>query len=142
MTNECSVKICDFGLARTKPKELDAFEKIGNLSNERESKNFQRKNRFERESISSLLGTSRILREKMDRQLSPHVASRWYRSPELILTERVYGPKSDMWSVGCIFGECVSFTNDYSKHGYRETENRVMFPGTSCFPISPCRAYD
>jgi mitogen-activated protein kinase 1/3 len=119
LTNECSVKICDFGLARSKPQELNAFEKIGNLSDEQESSNFQRKNRFERDSISSLLDTSRILRQRMDRQLSPHVASRWYRSPELILTERVYGPKSDMWSVGCIFGECLSFTNEYSKQGFR-----------------------
>ena len=30
------MKICDFGLARTKPKELDAFEMVGSLSNESE----------------------------------------------------------------------------------------------------------
>jgi len=34
LTNECSVRICDFGLARSKPLELNAFEKIGNLSDE------------------------------------------------------------------------------------------------------------
>lgn len=77
----------------------------------------------------------------MDRQLTPHVASRWYRSPELILTERIYGSKSDMWSVGCIFGECLSFTNAYVRSGGRQMEKRVMFPGTSCFPISPCHKY-
>jgi len=34
LTDQCSVKICDFGLARTKPKELDAFDMVGSLSNE------------------------------------------------------------------------------------------------------------
>ena len=74
----------------------------------------------------------------MQRQLSAHVASRWYRSPELILTERSYSTKSDMWSVGCIFGECLSFTNSYQAKGGREVKKRVMFPGSSCFPVSPC----
>lgn len=77
----------------------------------------------------------------MDRQLTPHVASRWYRSPELILTERIYGTKSDIWSVGCIFAECLSFTNNYSALGGRKLEKRILFPGSSCFPISPCKKY-
>ena len=77
-------------------------------------------------------------REKKERNLSTHVASRWYRSPELILTERIYSTKSDMWSVGCIFGECISFTNDYISKGGRDFQKRVLFAGSSCFPISPC----
>jgi serine/threonine protein kinase len=113
--------LCDFGLARTLPKELQAFENVGGLSNEKENstEGFLRKNRFERESISNVLNTSRIPRQKMDRQLTPHVASRWYRSPELRLTERIYGSKSDMWSVGCIMGECLSFSNSYVRQGGR-----------------------
>lgn len=84
------------------------------------------------------MSRKRQAEKKPARQLSPHVASRWYRSPELILTERNYSYKSDMWSVGCIFGECVSFSNDYVEKGGREIKNRVLFPGTSCFPVSPC----
>ena len=42
-----------------------------------------------------------------------------------------------MWSVGCIFGECLSFTDDYISQGGREIMNRVLFPGSSCYPISP-----
>ena len=36
LTDQCSVKICDFGLARTLPKELQAFENVGSLSNQEE----------------------------------------------------------------------------------------------------------
>ena len=32
--------------------------------------------------------------------LSVHVVTRWYRSPEIILLERDYGPPIDIWSVG------------------------------------------
>lgn len=121
LTDQCSVKICDFGLARTVPEELKSFGNTSKLSNEKDksSKTFSRKNRFERESITNVLSASRNLRQKMERQLTPHVASRWYRSPELILTERIYGSKSDMWSVGCIMGECLSFTNSYVRQGGR-----------------------
>jgi len=32
----------------------------------------------------------------------------WYRAPELILRDEVYGPKVDMWSVGCLFAEAAT----------------------------------
>ncbi|CAE8633027.1 unnamed protein product, partial [Polarella glacialis] len=32
----------------------------------------------------------------------------WYRAPELILRDEIYGPKVDMWSVGCLFAEAAS----------------------------------
>lgn len=34
--------------------------------------------------------------------LSEDVATRWYRSPEMLLGSKSYGPATDMWSVGCI----------------------------------------
>jgi len=37
-----------------------------------------------------------------------------------------------------MFAECLSFTNEYMSFGRRTTIERVLFPGTSCFPISPC----
>jgi len=36
---------------------------------------------------------------------SNSVVTLWYRSPELLLGTRNYGPEIDMWSVGCLFGE-------------------------------------
>lgn len=41
-----------------------------------------------------------------------------------------------------MFGECISFTNAYVRKGGRELQKRVMFPGTSCFPISPCLKFE
>ena len=36
--------------------------------------------------------------------LTDYVATRWYRSPELLLTDR-YGKPADIWAIGCIMGE-------------------------------------
>jgi hypothetical protein len=32
----------------------------------------------------------------------------WYRAPELILRDDIYGPKVDMWSVGCLLAEAAT----------------------------------
>ncbi|MCQ2820818.1 MAG: CDKL family serine/threonine-protein kinase [archaeon] len=37
--------------------------------------------------------------------LTDYVATRWYRSPELLITGGYYGPEVDYWAVGCIMGE-------------------------------------
>jgi len=51
-------------------------------------------------------GLARSIQTNMHR-LSPKVVTLWYRSPELLLETKKYGPEIDMWSVGCIFGELV-----------------------------------
>lgn len=38
--------------------------------------------------------------------LTDYVATRWYRSPELLLKAK-YGKPSDLWAVGCIMGELI-----------------------------------
>ena len=40
-------------------------------------------------------------------RMTDYVATRWYRSPELLLTFRKYMAAMDMWSVGCIFAELL-----------------------------------
>lgn len=37
--------------------------------------------------------------------ITNYVATRWYRAPELIVRQSVYGKPVDMWAVGCILGE-------------------------------------
>lgn len=38
--------------------------------------------------------------------LTNYVATRWYRSPELLLSS-VYGAEVDMWALGCVIGEMI-----------------------------------
>eukprot|EP00049_Salpingoeca_infusionum_P026855 m.28495 g.28495 ORF g.28495 m.28495 type:complete len:360 (+) comp9044_c0_seq2:131-1210(+) len=39
---------------------------------------------------------------------TPYVQTRYYRAPEVLLDWGFYGPAVDMWSVGCVFAECIS----------------------------------
>jgi renal tumor antigen len=36
---------------------------------------------------------------------SAYISTRWYRSPECLLTSGYYGPKMDVWALGCCFYE-------------------------------------
>ena len=36
--------------------------------------------------------------------MTDYVATRWYRSPELVLGDR-YSKEVDLWAIGCIMGE-------------------------------------
>ena len=39
--------------------------------------------------------------------MTDYVATRWYRSPELLLSYPVYGKSVDMWAIACILGELI-----------------------------------
>lgn len=39
---------------------------------------------------------------------SEYVSTRWYRSPECLLTSGYYGPKMDIWALGCCFYEMLT----------------------------------
>ena len=39
--------------------------------------------------------------------MTDYVATRWYRSPELLLTPQ-YGKSVDIWALGCVIGEMIS----------------------------------
>jgi len=49
-------------------------------------------------------GFTRYLDSESGPFLTEYVATRWYRSPELLVKDR-YGLAADMWAVGCIMGE-------------------------------------
>jgi len=49
-------------------------------------------------------------------EMTGYVATRWYRAPEIMLNWMHYNQTVDIWSVGCIFAECLT--------------GRVLFPGT------------
>ncbi|CAE7388193.1 erkA [Symbiodinium natans] len=41
----------------------------------------------------------------LEEHLTEYVVTRWYRAPEVLLARSKYGPKVDVWSVGCILYE-------------------------------------
>lgn len=54
-------------------------------------------------------GLVRSLTHEEDEQilLSEEVATRWYRSPEMLLGSKNYGKETDVWSLGCIVAELI-----------------------------------
>lgn len=100
----------------------------------------------EREKIVEILNITRSKRLKTERQLSPHVSSRYFvlwgnpdlsfHSPEIILMDKNYTMKTDIWSIGCILGELLNFS-DYLKGTGRAPLKRVLFISDSCYPLSP-----
>ena len=52
----------------------------------------------------------------MIHQLTSYVVTRWYRAPEIILSQSDYGPGIDIWAVGCIFAELLSKIKGSSKN--------------------------
>ena len=61
-------------------------------------------------------GFARFLNSKNEK-LTDYVATRWYRAPELLLSQGDYGFEVDYWAVGCIMGELV--------------DGNPLFPGES-----------
>jgi serine/threonine protein kinase len=39
--------------------------------------------------------------------LTEYVVTRWYRAPELLCDNQIYGKAVDVWSMGCIFAEIL-----------------------------------
>ncbi|ETO36014.1 mitogen-activated protein kinase 2 [Reticulomyxa filosa] len=107
----CTIKICDFGLARGINQSPDL------------------------ESLAEADGVGKVSKSLKQRAPTRHVATRWYRAPEVILShlDRKFLPQLDMWSIGCIFGELLQMNDRFCKH---VEERKPLFPGTTCFPLS------
>lgn len=60
-----------------------------------------------RKVISERLTRDQRVREDKPRSLSNHVITRFYRPPEVIVLEKNYDQKVDMWSLGCMFAELL-----------------------------------
>lgn len=43
-----------------------------------------------------------------DDDYTDYVATRWYRSPELLVGDTQYGPPVDIWAIGCVFYELIT----------------------------------
>ncbi|CDJ69294.1 CMGC kinase, MAPK family, putative [Eimeria necatrix] len=89
VNQDCSVKVCDFGLARTMdfPEGHNSHCPVAQQDDD----------------IVNVTHT-----KNLKRQLTGHVVTRWYRAPELILLAENYTEAIDVWSIGCIFSELLS----------------------------------
>mmetsp|Transcript_19435 Transcript_19435/g.29874 ORF Transcript_19435/g.29874 Transcript_19435/m.29874 type:complete len:257 (-) Transcript_19435:248-1018(-) len=74
-----------------------------------------------------------------ERRNSAHVQTRYYRSPEVILLERDYDERIDLWSLGCVLGEMLLSLPCYRRE---VMALRILFPGQSCYPLSPISGTD
>lgn len=109
----------------------------------------ERSDSEKRAHIARMLTKTQEKRQNFTRMLTSHVATRWYRAPELILLEKDYGTAVDVWSAGCILAELLSMVRvDDSQNEVLNCNNRKtvpvserypLFPGKSCFPLSPDR---
>lgn len=126
VNEDCTVRICDFGLARGLTENYDTPnpEFLLPEDNEDDEKYNKRK-----------------AKAWKSRELTRHVVTRWYRAPEVILLEqqREWLLAVDMWAVGCVlaelFGMLQENCRDYSRR-------QPLFPGTSCFPLSAKDPFD
>jgi len=117
----CDVRICDLGLARSIAEVGTTTDETGGAASPGLPASPQ--------PTSSGSNTSVAL----TRQLTRHVVTRWYRAPELILLKSDYTSAIDVWSVGCIFAELLHMHIKKKE----EATGFVLFPGKSCFPMSP-----
>ena len=53
-------------------------------------------------------GFARSVPQERNPSITHYVATRWYRSPELLLFDPHYGKPADIWAVGCIMAEMIS----------------------------------
>jgi mitogen-activated protein kinase 1/3 len=134
INEDCGLKVCDFGLARVlRPKtEIpDALDPAAGVQASSSSSAATMASAGASPSGSKVQPTPPP-KQVLQRQLTKHVVTRWYRPPELILLQE-YTTFVDVWSVGCIFAELLSMQKE-SVPVY--SDRLPLFPGRSCFPLS------
>ena len=180
INEDCTVKLCDYGLARSisgidsaamilsnadrqadeanangttassngadsrsslgssasaAPTECNAVPQ-SNESNAAATTGTDQSEEEKKENLRSRLVKTKDARRNMKRELTGHVVTRWYRAPEIILLEKDYGPGIDIWAVGCIFAELLGMMRENAP---TFMDRQPLFPGKSCFPLSPAK---
>ena len=114
--SDSRVMICDFGLARTMPKLSKQEKQFRSIRKKAYQVVLQKDNNESRDSqyetfkknISSVLQEEKEIRNKKERNLTPTICTRWYRSPEVILCDTNYNQSCDIWSLGCTLAEMLT----------------------------------
>lgn len=166
INEDCTVKLCDYGLARSLSgiesaeiilskadiqddsgdQEMTTSQSSTSLSSAGSSKRglLQKQSSVcsessddeKKEDMRARLVKTKDARRNMKRELTGHVVTRWYRAPEIILLEKDYGPGIDVWAVGCIFAELLGMMKENAP---TFMDRQPLFPGKSCFPLSPAK---
>ncbi len=128
---------CDFEVkfqkganAKQPPPEEKRKSKL-TLSMEEKAKVLEAKKKKQRE---VLLNKCKETIPGFERELTGHIGTRWYRSPEIVLLEKIYSTAVDLWAAGCVFAELLQMIIDNQPDYHNRT---ALFPGSSCFPLSP-----
>jgi len=129
---------CDFEVKFQKPpatkeeKSSDEHKKLkAMMSMEEKEKILSSKKKHQRE---MLLAKCKETIPGFERELTGHIGTRWYRSPEIVLLEKIYSTAVDVWATGCVFAELLQMMIE-NQPDYRN--RKALFPGSSCFPLSP-----
>jgi mitogen-activated protein kinase 1/3 len=147
INSDCSIKVCDFGLARgindeesADATDLMKTESIEDCDDYKETKRQGSRNSEDNSNGAKDGGNRTFKKEKRkqaakQREPTKHVVTRWYRAPEVILLQlkQEHLPAIDMWSVGCIFGELLQMNDRFCKD---HTQRKCLFPGSTCWPLS------
>eukprot|EP00929_Paragymnodinium_shiwhaense_P000351 TRINITY_DN100597_c0_g1_i1.p1 TRINITY_DN100597_c0_g1~~TRINITY_DN100597_c0_g1_i1.p1 ORF type:complete len:444 (-),score=101.31 TRINITY_DN100597_c0_g1_i1:349-1680(-) len=120
---DCTVKICDFGLARAVGGENLHVAPLMNTPRDDDEER--------RPDVRHLVPHTK----KKKRVMTKHVVTRWYRAPELALLQDFYTYAIDVWSSGCIYAELLQMLNP----DVHAVDRSPLFPGKSCYPLSPAR---
>ena len=100
-----NVKLCDFGVARN----IKSIKIV--------NKNIEEYRLFENNNLIDItnyqLNNIPIQRNSFlknyEKSFTHRIGSRWYRPPEIILINKKYDEKFDIWSLGCVFAEMLGF---------------------------------
>lgn len=134
INEDCSIKICDFGLARGFSEDTEQLTKGKDDEDAKEADGDQKEN--DGKSKKKLLANKKAKnKKKLNRGITRHVVTRWYRGPEVILLQQKQETLSavDMWSIGAIFAELLQMQRENRPD---PTKRGPVFPGDSCFPLS------
>ncbi len=118
------------GRLKARSESLSGLQAKGRSRKEVLKSNFVRGLEFRRQQLIDASKASGI----SQRELTSHIATRWYRAPEIVLMDKVYTSAVDIWGLGCVFAELLQMLPG---NATGVETRKPLFPGNTCYPLSP-----